>query len=439
MSDGGLALPSPVDGEAALAATLDWLRASEGTDDFFAPRLHPLGASGAPGTLAEHLAAAGLADWREAIAGAAGPEQPLHPEPRLEWLMAQAAIEVAIHADQLGLFRAVETFQQLGGLSHAGLASAICNRLGASAEGYPLLQRLHARLQALWDSLFNERLRAYAEAMGDRPLTTRDLWPRHDGMPIGDGWAHRVAATLWPDRYMEMLATFPAPFQHRFGTSLSPLDLSLATTLVRASPSVFSSKGEPLGPVVVFVLLEMVETQLAAIAVRDLTAAQAAVAHVLEAVFSQSDGEWIGRAWLQQILWRDSPRRAGRAAVEVAAQTTLRRALLVQLSGRITPVGEAVFDWVRQEQPLWTVHRVLCEASILECHGDALAAADVLAGAVREGLVSATGRPAGLATDSPEAMVVARVLSQLPDVKQWFENLWRNTYDLREHLSYPAC
>jgi hypothetical protein len=30
------------------------------------------------------------------------------------------------------------------------------------------------------------------------------------------------------------------------------------------------------------------------------------------------------------------------------------------------------------------------------------------------------------------------VLSQLPDVKEWFEALWRDTYELREHLSYPA-
>jgi hypothetical protein len=52
--------------------------------------------------------------------------------------------------------------------------------------------------------------------------------------------------------------------------------------------------------------------------------------------------------------------------------------------------------------------------------------------------VSATGRPAGLVTSSPEANIVARVLSQLPDAKQWFEVLWRDTYELREHLSYPA-
>jgi hypothetical protein len=150
------------------------------------------------------------------------------------------------------------------------------------------------RLQTLWGSRFNARLRAYAEAMGDRPLSARDFWPRHDGMPVGDGWAHRVAATLWPDRYMEMLATFPAPFQHGFGTPLSPLDQSLATALVRASPSVFSSNGEPLGPVVVFVLLEMVETQLAAIAVQDLTSAQAGVAFVLRDAWSRGGCRRLG-------------------------------------------------------------------------------------------------------------------------------------------------
>jgi hypothetical protein len=152
----------------------------------------------------------------------------------------------------------------------------------------------------------------------------------------------------------------------------------------------------------------------------------------------------FGRFWLvaeidmQQIIWRDTPRRAGRAQADVTMQRTLRDTLLVQLSGRITPLGETAFDWVRQEEPLWGVDRVLCEASILEAHGDASGAAEILAGAVRQGLVSATGRPAGLVTTSPEAIVVARVLSQLADMTKWFGALWRDTYELREQLSYPA-
>jgi hypothetical protein len=415
--------------------TLAWLRESDPRDEFFAPALE---ASGAPGTLAERLAAAGLAAWRDAIVAAAGSAQPLHLELRLEWLMSQAALEVAVQADHPGLFRTVGELQTLGGVSDAALASAVCGRLAGAAEGYPLLARLHARLKMLWDSSFNARMRGYVQSMGDRPLTSRDLWPRQDGMPIGDGWAHRVAATLWPDRYMEMLASFPAPFQHGFGNPLLPLDIELAVSLVEASPAVFSSDGVPLGPVVVFVLLEAIEVHLAAIAVQDLPAAQAGVGRVLDAVFLRGDGDWIGRTWLQQIIWRDTPRRAGRAQSQVEAQRVLRNALLAQLSSRITPLGKAAFDWARQEQPIWAVHRVLSEASILEAHSDAVAAAEVLAVAVRQGLVSATGRPAGLVTNSPEAIVVARVLSQLPDVKQWFEALWKDTYELREHLSYPA-
>jgi hypothetical protein len=438
MTNSGLNVQRPADGEVALAVTLAWLRESDHTDDFFAPRLKPLDASGAPGALAERLAAAGLAAWRDAIVAAAGSGQPLHLESHLQWLMAQAALEIAIRADQPSLFRTVGELQTLGGVSDAALASAVCSRVADAAEGYSLLARLQMRLQMLWDSHFNERLRRYVESMGDRPLTSRDLWPRHDGMPIGDGWAHRVAATLWPDRYMEMLASFPALFQHGFGNPLLPLDIELAASLIEASPAVFSSDGVPLGPVVVFVLLEAIEVHLAAIAIQDLPAAQAGVGRVLDAVFSRGDRDWIGRTWLQQIIWRDAPRRAGRAEAQVEAQRALRNALLVQLAGRITPLGEAAFDWVRQEQPIWAVHRVLSEASILEVHGDVVAAAEVLALAVRQGLVSATGRPAGLVTNSPEAIVVARVLSQLPDVKEWFEALWRDTYELREHLSYPA-
>jgi hypothetical protein len=101
---------------------------------------------------------------------------------------------------------------------------------------------------------------------------------------------------------MEMLASFPAPFQHGFGDPLLPLDLELVTLLVKAYPAVFSTDGAPLGPVVVFVLLEAglvtnspeatvvarvlsqlpdvkkwFEAHLAAIAVQDLRAAQVGV------------------------------------------------------------------------------------------------------------------------------------------------------------------
>lgn len=438
MTNNGLTLPYPVDGEAALAVTLDWLRTPDWTDEFEAFSLQPLNMSGEPDTLAERLRAAGLTDWHDAIVAAARPGQPLHLEPRLGWLMGHAALEVALSIDQPGVFRIVEKLQILGAVSDAALASEISGRVRDAAENYSLLARLHTRLQLLWNSHFTARLRRYAETTSTRPMTSRELWPRHDGLPVGDGWAHRVAATLWPERYMDMLATFPAPFQHWFGDRLSPFDLDLVASLIRVSPDVFSSDGTPLGPVVVFVLLDSVETRLATIDVHDMATAEVGLGSILDSIFSRSDGHWIGRTWLQQIIWQDTPRRAGRAQVDVSAQRTLRDTLLVQLSGRITPLDEAVFDWVRREQPLWAVHRVLSEASILEAHGNATGAAEILAGAVRQGLVSATGRPAGLVTTSPEATIVARVLSHLPDMNQWFKTLWRDTYELREQLSYPA-
>ena len=437
MSDGGLALESPANGEVGLAVTLDWLRTVDAPDDLFStPK--PLDASGAGDSLAERLAAAGLPDWREDIISGSGPGGPLHLEPRLEWLMAHAALEAAVAADLAGLFGAVETLRMLGDVSEAGLAAAVGRRLEPSADTHPLLDRLHARLEALWASRFNARVRAYVEAMGDRVLTGRDLWPQRDGFPLGDGWAHRVGAELWPARYMALLARFPAPFQHGFGDALAPVSADMVATLVGASPAVFSTDGAPLGPVVVFVLLEAMEAHLVSLAVLDSPAADTGLLTVLDALFARPDGEWIGRAWLQQVLWRDVPRRAGRSEAEVEAQRALRDALIVFLSQRISPLGAGALKWVAQEQPLWAVHRVLAEASIHQAHRDALSAASLLAAAVKEGLISATGRPGGLATQSPEAMVVGRVLASHPDVKVWFETLWRETYELREQLSYPT-
>ncbi|WP_175663612.1 hypothetical protein [Burkholderia ambifaria] len=438
MSNNGMAFPPPVDGTAALVITLDWLRLPDRTNEFGDLEPKPIDGSGTPDTLAEHLAAAGLMDWRDAIVTAAGPGQPLHLDPRLQWLMGQAAIEIAVDTNRRSIFPAVQELQFLGEVSDAELVSTICSRVASETDNYPLLEFLRSRLQSAWNSRFNERLRGYVEATATQPLTSRNLWPGHNSMPIGDRWAHRVAATLWPDRYMEMLASFPALFQHAFGMPLSQIDLGLVAALVRASPDVFSSDGVPIGPVVVFVLLDVAESRLAMVSAQDMDSVEIGVSSVLGSVFSRSDGNWIGRAWLQRIIWQDTPRRAGRAQADVTTQSTLRDTLLVQLSSRITPLGEAAFDWVRQEEPLWGVDRVLTEASILEAHGDADGAAEILAGAVRQGLVNATGRPAGLATSSPEATVIGRVLSHLPDVNQWFQTLWHDTYELREQLSYPA-
>lgn len=438
MADGGLTLPRPAQGEAALAVILNWLRTPDSTDEFGGLVLQPLDTSGTPDTLAEHLATAGLMDWQATIIAAADPGRPLRLDPRLEWLMGQAALEVASDTGRPDMFWAARELQMLGGVSDAALASAVCGRIADTSEEYPLLTHLHARLQMLWKSRFNDRLRLYAEATATHPLTSRDLWPRYEGMPVGDGWAHQVAATLWPESYMEMLASFPTPFQHGFGAPLTPLALGLTASLIRSSPSVFSSEGELRGPVVVFVLLDTVETRFATIDAEETDRAEIEIGNILDSVFSRSDGAWIGRAWLQQIIWRDTPRRAGRAQADVRAQRAIRDTLIAQLSNRIAPLGNAVFDWVRKEDPLWRVHRVLSEAAILDLHGDTIEAGEILAGAVTQGLVSATGRSAGLASGSPESTIVARVLSQLPDMKQWFETLWRDTYELREHLSYSA-
>ncbi|MBT1157116.1 hypothetical protein J1C56_16080 [Aminobacter anthyllidis] len=434
----GLTLAAPADGAAALAVALAWIGASEGSDEPFSQSLKPLDTSGAPGSLAEHLAAADLPAWRDAIIATASPDQPLHLDPSLTWLMAHAALEVAAAATRTGLFYAVDELQMLSEISDADLATAICARVVGQKENYPLLTRLQTRLQGLWDSRFNNRLRHYAERTAGAALTTRSLWPRHDGIPMGDGWAHQAAATLWPERYMALLTGLPSLFQSGFAESLEPLDVGRVAALVGACPLIFSDDGAPLGPVVPFVLLEAIERRLLAMAVDDMSGAEAGVACLLEAVLSRPDGQWLGRAWLQQIIWRNGHRRAGRGQVDVDAQRAVRDRLLAGLSTRIAPLSVKAFEWIRAEEPLWIVHRILAEASILEAHGDAVAAAEILASGVRQGLVTATGRADGMTTRSPESDVVARVLSRIPDLTQWFETLWRQTYEVREALSYPA-
>jgi hypothetical protein len=434
----GLTLAAPLDGAEALTATLAWIGATKGSDEPFSQGLKPLDASGAPDSLAEHLAAADLLAWRDTIIATANPGQPLHLDPSLTWLMAHAALEVAVAATRTGLFSTVDELQMLGEVSDADLAAAICARVAGQEDTYPLLTRLQARLQGLWDSRFNDRLRQYTERTAEVSLTTRGLWPRNDGMPMGDGWAHQAAATLWPERYMALLTGLPSLFQSGFAEPLEPLDVGRVAALVGTCPRIFSDDGAPLGPIVPFVLLEAIEGRLPAMAVDDMAGVEAGVVRLLDAVLTRPDGHWLGRAWLQQIIWRSTPRRAGRAQVDVDAQRAVRDRLLVGLSANIAPLGAAAFAWIRAEEPLWVVNRILAEASILEAHGDAVAAAEILASGVRQGLVTATGRADGMTTRSPESDVVGRVLSRIPDLARWFESLWRDTYEVREALSYPV-
>ena len=434
----GLTFPAPADGAAALAAAMAWITASEGSDELFSPGLKPLDVSGGSESLARHLAVAGLPSWCDAIVAAAAPGQPLHLDPPLAWLMAHAALEVAVSATRTGLFYAVNELQILGDVGDRDLAAAICARVAGQTDTYPLLARLQMRLHGLWDSRFNDRLRQYAVRTAGAPLTTRDLWPRHDGMPIGDGWAHQAAAALWPERYMALMTSLPSLFQSGFAEPLESLNIDRVAALVNACPPIFSDDGAPLGPVVPFVLLEAIEGRLPAMAMDDMPSAEPCVVRILEAVLSRPDGHWLGRAWLQQIIWRGTSRRAGRDQVDIDAQRAVRDRLLAGLSTHITALGAAAFGWICAEEPLWVVHRILAEASILEAHGDAVAAAEILASGIRQGLVTATGRADGMTTRSPESDVVARVLSRIPDLALWFETLWRETYEVREALSYPV-
>lgn len=388
--------------------------------------------------LAQHLAAAGLPSWYDAIVATAAPGQPLRLDPPLAWLMAHAALEVAASATRTGLFYAVDELQILGNIGDRDLAAAICARVAGQADTYPLLARLQTRLHGLWDSRFNDRLRQYAERTAGAPLTTRGLWPSHDGMPIGDGWAHQAAAALWPERYMALLTSLPSLFQSGFAGPLESLNIDRVAALVSACPPIYSDDGAPLGPVVPFVLLEAIEGRLPAMAMDDMPSAEACVVRILKTVLSRPDGHWLGRAWLQQIIWRGTSRRAGRAQVDIDAQRAIRDRLIAGLSTDLKPLGATAFGWICAEEPLWIVHRILAEASILEAHGDGVAAAEVLASGVRQGLVTATGRADGMTTRSPESDVVARVLSRISDLTLWFETLWRETYEVREALSYPV-
>ncbi|MBL6080222.1 hypothetical protein JMJ56_19575 [Belnapia sp. T18] len=448
VADSGLTLPAPVDGEAALIVALKWLREPLWPKGHGSAALRVLGTPDATDNLVTRMRAAGLKDWSESIqASMCGVAEPLGANRSVQWLFAQTALELAQTADHPQLFELTGDLQSLSEDTAVALADALCVRLGAPSDDHPLPQTLEARMQSVYSSHFYDRLRQYAEKKPEEPLNTRDLWPGRAEWPMREHWIYRVIGTLWPVRYLQVLAGYPAPFQHAAANILAPLEIRVVVALIAASPPVFSEEGAPFGPTVIFGILEEFEEELIRKAVANAEAPKPDLDNVLDVLFARAEGAWIARAWLQQTIWRGARRRAGRSNIEMDAWGALSDALLYELSRRTFPRGVNLWDWVQAEEALWQVDRVLAEVSVVHAHGDPQGAAEILASAVAKGLVSATGRADGLVTSTTEAKIVGRVLAEIPDPAAWFEELWRATYEAREHLSFqvhrnldnPAC
>lgn len=431
--------PSP-DDEAALEVARAWLNEAPWPKaDSAELQWRLFGPPDAADTLAARFAAAGRPEWSATIAAAdAEPSGGPATDPKLGWLAWALAIDLASRADHPLLFPVVDDLLWLSGRSSVDLASAISTAPDAGDGEPTLLGALRARLQAIYDSRYFERLRAYVADRGSPPLGTRDLWPGHSDMPMGDTWAHRLAASRWPAEYMRMSAAFPSPFQSAVAHVFDGANVDLISTLIAASPPIYAPDGTPAGPVTLFSVIYDLEARLAKDALANPTRVQTDATSVIEALIARPDGAWFLRAWLQQLIWRGPSRQAGRSDAEMSARQEFRDWLIESLSHSIPPLAEDAFAWMRAEEPLWVVYRVLAEASIVRAHGDAAAAAGILARSIRDGIVAATGRKEGLQTASPEAIVVAKVLAGLDDPQAWFETLWRDTYELREHLSFYA-
>lgn len=431
--------PSP-DDEAALEVACAWLNEAPWPKADSAEMPWRLfGVPDGADTLAARFAAAGRPEWSATIATAcAEPSSGPATDPKLGWLAWALALDFASCADHPHLFPVVDDLLWLSGRSSVDLASATPTPLDGGDREPALLGALRARLQAIYDSRYFERLRGYVADRGSPPLGTRDLWPGHGDMPMGDTWAHRLAAGRWPAEYMRMMATFPAPFQSAAAQVFDGADADLVSTLIAASPPIYGPDGTPAGPVTLFSVIFDLEARLTKAALTDPAWVQTEATSVIEAFIARPDGVWFMRAWLQQLIWRGPSRQAGRSDAEMSARQEFRDWLIESLSHSIPPLADCAFAWVRAEMPLGMVYRVLAEASIVRAHGNAAAAADILARSIRDGLVAATGRNEGLQTASPEAVVVAKVLAELDDPQAWFETLWRDTYGLREHVSFYA-
>lgn len=429
---GGLLLEAPADGPGALDCVGVWLRerlrAGQPSE---LSRL--LAAEDTNALLAAHLAEHELANWGTLIAAAR--DDVVHTiavTAPIRWLAAHLALALVtadlVHSD----FGLVEDLLTLSRDTNAAFTAAFVGGIGNS-NGDLLLLVLQARMAMLLQAGPYARLRQLFEARADAPIGTRDLWPGPYDVMIGDGWAHHAAAILRPQDYLEMMSAFPPSFQHAAAEHLGDLASDQIERLFATSPPVFSKEGTPLGPVLLFGLIGALESALEA---GDAVAAETIQDRYLAAVLARGDGAWIARSWLQQLFWRRPSRRASRAHSDTAAQQRYTTGTTARLAGRIEPLGGALQAWAMAEEPLWRVDRVLAEAVIVELHAGAEAAAGHLAQAIKDGLVTDTGRMTALANTGAEADLIGRVLSAVPSPQAWFESLWLATYPARERLRF---
>ena len=421
-------------GDRALAIVLEWLGAL--SDDCGGRALRDGLTSGSASATspASRMRAAGLQDWAETLVleVVEGGEGSLIAGAGRD-LFRRAGVELAVSPRHPRTFDHVDALWDLAQAWTERPLEAVVARLRGSDEDHGFLTILADRLSraVLWDC----RGQSLAEDRAESELQSRDLWPGAHEPLIWDHWPCHVAARVWPADFIRVVESLPIPYRHAAIGASAPLSMDETLALIDATPDVFDGSGRPSGPAAIFALLASLldpsrpsDGGLIAPEPDDID-----LAKLMDVVTGRSDGTWLGRAWLQQLIWSAAGTRWSRYHAE--RLKPVADSLLDGLSIRLAGPLEDPWTWIEKEQDLWRADRLLAEAACIAV-ADSEAAAILLAEGVVRGLVTPTNRLDALDHKSLEFDIVGDVLTHHPDPAAWFRSLWTDTYDRRERAAH---
>lgn len=412
-----------MDREAATDCTWLWLDGlPEGLDDDGLEDALMGRAALAP-TLAGALRAAGLAAWANRVDAMSRDDEGLQAVLGRA-LLFQAGLRFATSTTGEDLLTVAKAaFDRLRHTEHRpgqALAPFLAEDPGA-----------RSRLEAALDRRAHEvgthpdRLAMHARRRELDPVkaTTQNLWSSPYGQALAlYPWAYE-ALRVDPEAYTRRLHALPIGVAHSSVGFAKDLELSELAALVRATPAAFCRTGVPVASGATYALLERVHVELGN---SETSGGVPEVDVILDAVLSRPDAVWLARSWTQRLLWEVSHH----AGVGAAAWP---RRLFDALTERLVPwSANESLAWVRSEDmDLWQVDRVLVEVAILLNNDARPAAAELLSRAIKEGLVTDTGRERALNGGAFEANLVGLALGPA-DLAAWFKTLWEKTYAQRE-------
>lgn len=439
--DGAIIIPraDPLSGvpdvEAALASALRWLGPPwPGHDVDGRPILETFG--DIAGSLAVALDEDGLALWASRVRSFTGSGEPGESNPdRLAMaLFRETGLRVAESAAHPQLFDLVDELWSMALDMPGDVWELLAARLDGAPEDHPLARRMVALIKEV-AGFYSGKLARIGQA-DEQPPTTRTLWPGVNDLPIGNRWAYRAAMRLWPALIMRELDPVPAAVAHGVILAAAPFDLPTIGRLLADAGPAFDAEGvAQAAPAVHGLLAEMAPALQSLRDEEGIEATRASLNGLLATLGAREDWLWLGRAWLQWIIWRDWARRPTPDPAGEATRLAVRDLLLTELAASLSAIDPPAWPWIEREEPLWRVHRVLAEAAIETANGRPERGARMLADGILRGAVTTTGRDGGLASRSLEATIVGTTLHAVADPAGWFTQLWRDSYETRERLS----